>query len=567
MITDIKKMLAESFCESTKMDAQDIYQLLEAPRDSKMGDYALPCFVLAKSLRKAPPIIAQQIVSETIKPNFVARIEAVGGYVNITIDPSFLAQTVLEPIRAQGQQYGSSTEGENRVICIDYSSINIAKPFHIGHLSSTAIGHALYNIYAFLGYQPVGINHLGDWGTQFGKLIVAYQTWGDHDTIERDGVRALLDIYVKFHDEAENDPSLNDQARQWFKKIEDDDTEALELFSWFKEITLKEVSRVYEMLGITFDSYAGESFYNDKMDRVIDELRDKDLLEKDDNAWVVKFDDNEKMPPCLILKADGASLYATRDLAAAIYRKEHYDFYKNLYVVAYQQNLHFRQVFTVLNMMGYTWSKDCEHVAFGMVSMEEGTLSTRKGQVIFLEDVFQKAIEKTLAIISEKSPQLENKEHVAQQVGVGALVYNTLAASRIKDITFSWDRALSFEGESGPYCQYTHARCCSVLAKAESLPTNAIDYNALNDPHALALIRLLGNYPQVIRQACEQNEPFHITRQVTDIAQAYNKFYYENRILDAALNERDARLVLTQATRDVIAGGLSLLGIAAPEKM
>lgn len=567
MIIDIKKMLAELFCASTELDSQTIYQLLEAPRDAKMGDYALPCFVLAKNLRKAPPLIAQKIASETIKPDFISKIEAVGGYVNITIEPDFLAKTILEPIRAQGNQYGSSTEGDKRIVCIDYSSINIAKPFHIGHLSSTAIGHALYNIYAFLGYQPVGINHLGDWGTQFGKLIVAYQMWGDHDIIECDGVRAMLEIYVKFHEEAENDPTLNEQARHWFKKIEDNDPEALELFSWFKEITLKEVSRIYEMLGITFDSYAGESFYNDKMGRVLDELKDKKLLEKDQNAWVVKFDEEEKMPPCLILKADGASLYATRDLAAAIYRKDHYNFYKNLYVVAYQQNLHFRQVFTVLDMMGYTWSKDCEHVAFGMVSMEEGTLSTRKGQVIFLEDVFQKATEKTLAIISEKSPNLENKEFVAQQVGIGALVYNTLAASRIKDITFSWDRALSFEGESGPYCQYTHARCCSVLAKAGNIPQETIDYGALNDPHALALIRLLGNYPQTIRQACEQNEPFHITRQVTDIAQAYNKFYYENRILDAAPNERNARLVLTQATRDVIASGLTLLGIAAPEKM
>ncbi len=566
-MTDIKMMLAELFCEPTQLDQHAIYHLLEAPRDSKMGDYALPCFILAKQLKKAPPLIAQQIVDEIEQPAYISKIEAVGGYVNVTIDPAFLAEKTLEPIRTLKRQYGASDEGQNRVVCIDYSSINIAKPFHIGHLSSTAIGHALYNIYKFLGYQPVGINHLGDWGTQFGKLIVAYKTWGDQETIERDGVRALLDIYVQFHDAAENDPSLDDDARHWFKKIEENDPEAMELFTWFKEITLREVSRVYEMLGITFDSYAGESFYNDKMDRVIDELREKDLLVEDDGAWVVKFDEKDNMPPCLILKADGATLYATRDLAAAFYRKEHYNFYKNLYVVAYQQNLHFRQLFKVIDMMGYPWSADCEHVAFGMVSMEDGTLSTRKGRVVFLEEVFQKAIEKTYAIISEKSPQLEDKETVARQVGVGALVYNTLAASRIKDITFSWDRALNFEGESGPYCQYTHARCCSVLAKAESIPTGDIDYATLDDPHAIALIRLLGSYPRAIHQACSQNEPFHITRHVTDIAQAYNKFYYENRILDAAPNERDARLILTQATRDVIAGGLALLGIAAPEKM
>lgn len=563
----IKTTLAELLSQSAQMTAQEIYNLLEVPPNPAMGDYALPCFAMAKVLRKAPPLIAQEIATSTHKVDFIQSIEAMGGYVNITIDPAYLAQTILEPIRAQGKRYGSSTEGNNRVVCIDYSSINIAKPFHIGHLSSTAIGHALYNIYQFLGYQPVGINHLGDWGTQFGKLIVAYKKWGDATIIEEQGVHGMLELYVKFHEAAEADDTLNDEARHWFKKIEDNDPEALEIFNWFKEITLKEVARIYDMLGITFDSYAGESFYNDKMGPVLDTLREKHLLVQDNNASVVKFPEEDKMPPCLILRSDGATLYATRDLAAAIYRKDHYDFYKNLYVVAYQQNLHFRQVFEVLHLMGYEWSKDCEHVAFGMVSMEDGTLSTRKGRVVFLEEVFQKSIEKTLAIITEKSPDLENKELVAQQVGIGALIYNTLASSRIKDITFSWDRALSFEGESGPYCQYTHARCCSVLRKAGQVPIGAIDYSTLTDSHAIALIKLLGTYPQAIQQACTQNEPFHVTRHVTDIAQAYNKFYYENRILDATPSERDARLALTKATSDVLASGLHLLGISAPDKM
>lgn len=563
----IKTTLAELLSQSAQMTAQEIYNLLEVPPNPAMGDYALPCFAMAKVLRKAPPLIAQEIAASTQKADFIQSIEAMGGYVNITIDPAYLAQTILEPIRAQGKQYGSSTEGNNRVVCIDYSSINIAKPFHIGHLSSTAIGHALYNIYQFLGYQPVGINHLGDWGTQFGKLIVAYKKWGDSTIIEEQGIHGMLELYVKFHEAAEADDSLNDEARHWFKKIEDNDPEALEIFNWFKEITLKEVAHIYDMLGISFDSYAGESFYNDKMGPVLDTLREKHLLVQDNNASVVKFPEEDKMPPCLILRSDGATLYATRDLAAAIYRKDHYDFYKNLYVVAYQQNLHFRQVFEVLHLMGYEWSKDCEHVAFGMVSMEDGTLSTRKGRVVFLEEVFQKSIDKTLAIITEKSPDLENKELVAQQIGIGALIYNTLASSRIKDITFSWDRALSFEGESGPYCQYTHARCCSVLRKAGQVPTGAIDYSTLTDSHAIALIKLLGTYPQAIQQACAQNEPFHVTRHVTDIAQAYNKFYYENRILDATPSERDARLALTKATSDVLASGLHLLGISAPDKM
>jgi len=564
---EVKMMLAEWLSAPAQLDSRDVYDLMETPPDPKMGDFALPCFILAKRFRKAPPIIAQEIVSSLQKPDVVDSVEALGGYINIKVSPAFLAQSILAPIRTQGALYGSSDEGHDRVICIDYSSINIAKPFHIGHLSSTAIGHALYNIYRFLGYRPVGINYLGDWGTQFGKLIVAYKKWGDRAVIERDGVRAMLDIYVQFHDEAEKDEALNEEARFWFKKIEDKDPEALELFEWFKKVTLREVSRIYDMLGITFDSYDGESFFNDKMDRVIDELREKNLLEEDDGAWVVKFDEEDKMPPCLILKADGATLYATRDLASAIYRKEHYDFYKNLYVVAYQQNLHFRQVFKVLDKMGYEWSKNCEHVAFGMVSMEDGTLSTRKGRVVFLEDVFNKATEKAYDIIAEKNPELEDKETVARQVGIGALVYNTLSASRIKDITFSWDRALTFEGESGPYCQYTHVKCCSVLRRAGNVPQGDIDFHAMCDPHTQALIKLLGTYPQAIRQACSQNEPFIITRHITEIAQAYNKFYFENRILDAEPNERDARIVLTDITRSILSAGLGLLGIASPERM
>ena len=566
---DLKMALAHALAPSTGLDSQQLYQLIEVPPQRSMGDYAFPCFALAKTLRKAPPAIAAELAGSLTLPEGISSVTPLGPYLNFFADPAQRARAVLSAIHTQGERYGSSDEGQGRVITIDYSSINIAKPFHIGHLSTTVIGHALYNLYGFLGYHPIGINHLGDWGTQFGKLIVAFHRWGDRQRIEEGGVRQLLEIYVRFHDEAEKDDTLNQEARAAFKRLEEGDQESLALYHWFKDITLREVSHIYDMLGIQFDSYNGESFYNDKMDRVIDELKEKHLLVQDKGAWVVEFPEEEKMPPCLILKADGATLYATRDIAAALYRKEHYHFYQSLYVVAYQQNLHFRQFFKVVEMMGYDWAKDMKHIAFGMVSMEEGTLSTRSGRVIFLDEVFRKATERALALIEEKSPGLENKAVVAQQVGVGALVYSTLSASRIKDITFSWDRALNFEGETGPYCQYTYARCCSVLRKAPgALPAHEdIDDDALTDEYAQELLRQMGDFPAAIRRAVAENEPFVVTRAVTLICQAYNKFYDKKRILDAPPHERDARLSLISAARLVIQTGLSLLGIQAPERM
>lgn len=567
---DFKRALAQALSTPTEMKQEDAYAVIEVPPQRSMGDYAFPCFQLAKSMRKAPQAIAADLAESLPLPDGFVRLEAQGPYLNAFVDPEARAFDVLSDVMASDGKYGQSDEGAGRVITIDYSSINIAKPFHIGHLSSTAIGHSLYRLCRHLGYHPVGINHLGDWGTQFGKLIVAFDKWGDIEAIEAGGVRELLKIYVRFHEEAETDETLNDEARAAFKSLEDNDPEAMRLYEWFKEITLRDVNHIYQILGIEFDSYAGESFYNDKMDRVIDELREKNLLVQDQGAWVVKFPEEEKMPPCLILKADGATLYATRDLAAAIYRKENYDFYRSLYVVAYQQNLHFRQLFKVLEMMGYDWAKDCKHVAFGMVSMEDGTFSTRSGKVIFLDDVFARATERALELIQEKSPDLENKEAVAQQVGVGALVYNTLSASRIKDITFSWDRALSFEGETGPYCQYTHARCCSVLRKAgNAVPSSldGVDLASLSDSYAQALLAEIGQFPDVLHRALEECEPFLLTRSVTSICQAYSRFYYEKRILDAPENERAARLLLTDATRQVIKIGLYLLGIEAPDQM
>ena len=397
-------------------------------------------------------------------------------------------------------------------------------------------------------------------------MIVAFLRWGDGDKEKCGSVRELVKLYVRFHDEAEKDDSLNDEARAWFKKIEDNDPQAMDLFLWFKEITLRDVKKVYDMLGVDFDSYAGESFYQDKMQPVVDELKEKNLLVKDDGASIVDLSEYN-MPPCIILRSDGATLYATRDLAAAIYRKNTYDFYKSLYVVAYQQNLHFKQVFKVLELMGKEWVKDCIHVNFGMVSMEDGTLSTRKGKVLYLEDVLDASIEKTLEIIKEKSPDLEGKEDVARDVGVGAVIWGALYNGRIKDIVFSWNKALNFDGETGPYAQYTHARCCSVLRKAGGFDAENIDYSCLGDEAATALIKAIGALPEIIKEAANKNEPYLISRGVIDICSCFNKFYYDDRIMDDDKSIRNARLALTEASRMAIKTGLYLVGLRAPEKM
>ena len=546
------------------LSADEIAGLLELPPDSAMGDYAFPCFKLARSLRKAPPMIAGELV-KVINADFLSRVEAVGGYLNFFIDKALYASSVIGAVLEQGEKYGSSDMGAGKTICIDYSSINIAKRFHIGHLSTTALGNALYKIYSFLGYKCVGINHLGDWGTQFGKMIAAYKHWGSREMVEQGGVQALSDLYVKFHAEAEKDPSLEDEGRAWFKKIETGDEEAISIWQWFKDLTLKDANRVYDMLGVKFDSYAGEAFYMDKMGPVIEELREKKLLKESDGAYVVDLEEYG-MPPCLIIKSDGATLYTTRDLAAAFYRKKTYDFTKCLYVVAYQQSLHFRQLFKVIELMGHEWAKDMEHVEFGMVSYEGQALSTRHGHVIYLEDLLNRSIEKARAIIDEKSPNLDDKDGVARKVGIGAVVFFALSAGRIKDIDFWWDRALNFEGETGPYVQYTYARCCSVLGKAPANLPDA-DYSTLDDAEAQDIVRLLEQFPKLVKEAAQRNEPSIITRYTVDLAQAYNKFYYEHRILDCEPATSAARIAITKAVRDVIGTGLTLIGVEPTEKM
>ena len=561
---EFRSMIAEAIAEKTGLPAEEIAGLLETPPNPELGDFAFPCFRLAKTLRKAPPLIAQELAESVALPEGVGSAQPAGGYLNFTLDRSAQARAVLSRIYAEGTRYGGSSEGAGRNVCIDYSSVNIAKPLHIGHLPSTVIGNALYRICRHMGYHPVGINHLGDWGTQFGKMICAYKAWGDRETIERGGVDELVKLYVRFHQEAEQDESLNEAARGWFKKIEDRDPEATALFEWFKKITLEEVQQVFDLMGIRFDSYAGESFYNDKMDRVVNELSEKGLLKLDQGAKIVDLS-AYKMPPCIILRSDGATLYATRDIAAALYRKDTYDFAKCLYVVAYQQDLHFRQWFKVVELMGYDWAKDLVHVSFGMVSGTEGAFSTRRGNMVKLRDVLNAAIEKTGEIMKEKSPDLENRDAVARDVGVGALVWNSLYNGRIKDVVFDWDTVLNFDGETGPYAQYTHARACSVLRKAQ--PQGEIDYSLLSDDESRGLIAALAAFPDAVREAMDKYEPYLVSRAVMAICQAFNRFYYQQRIMaeDAAL--RNARLTLTDATRRVLAIGLDLVGLAAPERM
>ncbi len=563
---DFKKTLA-GLIAPENVGVDEVYAALAPTPDITKGDVCLPCFKFSKALRKSPQAIAEELKKRLDESgcDFIEKSAVEGGYLNIFYNRSKAAEELFAEVERNGGAV-VAREANGKTVCIDYSSINIAKPFHIGHLLTTVIGGSLYRIYKYLGYNAVGINHLGDWGTQFGKMISAYLRWGDDADIEKRGVRALLDLYVRFHAEAETDKALEAEGRAWFKKIEDGDPQALEIFGKFKDITLKEVKHVYERLGVEFDSYAGESFYNDKMQPVIDDLRNKGLLTESEGATVV---DLEKygMPPCLILKSDGATLYATRDLAAAVYRKNHYDFYKNLYVVAYQQNLHFRQIFKVLELMGYDWAKDCVHVAFGMVSLEgQGALSTRKGNVVFLDDVLDAAVQKAEEVIDGKNPDLENKKQIAAEVGVGAVVFGALSSGRIKDLSFSLDKALSFEGETAPYLQYTHARCRSVAERAGEVK-GKFDPSVLCDDDAFTLVRLIGEFDKTVETAAEKYEPSVISRYLLDVAAAYNRFYLNCRIIGQAPDVSYTRLALTSLVAEVLEKGLNLLLIKAPDKM
>ncbi len=566
---DYKKYIAENL-HIDGVSEDELYDLIALPPNLEMGDYAIPCFKFAKLMRKSPVAIAEELKqgimsNEVIMSDGVlSEISAVNGYLNFKINKVGFVSATLNRILDEKEKYGSSKEGMGKTICIDYSSINIAKPFHIGHLSTTVLGGALYRIFNFLGYKSVGINHLGDYGTQFGKLISAYKRWGDKNTVEEGGIRALNELYVRFHREAEEHPEYDDEARAYFKKIELGDEECLELFRWFKDLTLKDVQKIYDMLDIHFDSYAGESFFSDKMQPVVDELREKGLLIESRGAQVVDLEEYN-MPPCIILKSDGTSLYATRDMAAAMYRKDTYDFDKCLYVVAYQQNLHFKQFFKVLELMGKEWSKDLVHVAYGMVSLEEGTMSTRKGNVVFLEDVIKKCIEKAYTIVDEKNPNLENKEDVAQKVGVGAVIFGALYNNKIKDIVFSYDKVLTFDGETSVYVQYTCARAQSVLQKGGISKQYEIPELCTQE---IELVKAISTFPEVVKTAAEKYEPSVIARFAVDVAQKFNKFYFDCKIL-AAEDEKtkNFRLALTNATLQALKNAFALLGIGIPDKM
>ncbi len=559
---DYKKYIAEKI-KVGGVSTEEIASSIALPPNSQMGDYALPCFRFAKVLRKSPAVIAEELAKTIPADGVISEVSAVNGYLNFKINKAGLAREVLTEIAQKGEKYGSSDVGAGRTICIDYSSVNIAKPFHIGHLSTTVLGSALYKIFSFLGYKAVGINHLGDYGTQFGKLISAYKRWGNREEVEKGGIHAINDLYVRFNNEADED--MEKEAREYFRLIESGDKEANDLFEWFKKLTLEYVKKIYDRLDVHFDSYAGERFYTDKMGPVIDELKEKGLLKESNGAQIVDLEPYG-MPPCLILRSDGASLYATRDIAAAIYRKKTYDFYKCLYVVAYQQNLHFRQFFKVLELMGKEWAKDLVHVAYGMVSLEDGAMSTRKGKVVWLEDVISKCVEKAYAVVSEKNPDLENKDEIAEKVGIGAVIFGALYNNKIKDITFSYDKVLSFEGETSVYVQYTCARAASVLEKA-------CDYAAVlpeelnpNDEE-FEVVKALAVFPETVLDAADKYEPSYIARYAVDLAQKFNKFYFDCKILTAEAGVKDFRLELTKATLRTLENALALLGIGVPDKM
>jgi arginyl-tRNA synthetase len=567
-----KSLIAKSLAPIINLTEEEVLRFMETPKDAKMGDIAFPCFQLAKTLRKAPPMIAAEVAEKLIpalkEANApVAEVQVVGAYINFFLDQQAVISDVLSAVLTEQEKYGQQNLGTGHKVTIDLSSPNIAKPFSMGHLRSTVIGNALANIVEKLGYEPVRINHLGDWGTQFGKLIVAYKKWGSEEAVRSNPIPELHRLYVKFHEEAANDKSLEDEARAWFKRLEEGDEEATRLWQWFRDESLKEFNKTYELMNIRFDSLHGEAFYNDKMDRVVALLEEKGLLVEDEGAMVVKLDEYD-MPPCLIKKRDGATLYATRDLAAALYRHESYDFAKALYVVGGEQRLHFRQLFAVLQKLGFDWAKEMHHIAFGMMLKDGKKMSTRKGKIILLDEVLQTAIEDVRKVIADKNPGLANAEEVAKTVGVGAVIFHDLKNYRLNDINFSWEDMLNFEGETGPYVQYTHARACSLLRRGDYKGGEVtLPEGALEGAETWAVVTLLLNFPKVIERAGEEFDPSQLGKYVIDLAQAFNKFYAHVRVLAEDEAAKTARLHLVAATAHVLREGLRLLGLGAPTEM
>ena len=545
------------------LDQDAILNLLEQPKSSDLGDIAFPAFSLAKVERKAPQAIAADI-AEKIDQSAFEKVVATGPYVNFFLDKSKISDQVIKSVIEAGVDYGQQDEGHGENITIDLSSPNIAKPFSVGHLRSTVIGDALSNIFRKMGYNTIKINHLGDWGKQFGLLMVAYKKWGSKEAVEANPIDELLKLYVRINAEIENDPALDDEGRLWFKKLEDGDPEATELWQWFRDESLVEFNRIYKLLGVEFDSLNGEAFYNDKMDEAVQILEEKGLLKESKGASIVELDD-VNLPPAMIKKSDGATLYITRDIATAIYRARTYNFVKNIYVVGQEQSNHFRQLKAVLKKMGFEWSDDMIHVDFGLVTKNRQKLSTRKGNIILLEPTLQEAISRAKAQIEEKNPELENKEEVAHAVGVGAVKFYDLKTDRRNGYDFDLEAMVSFEGETGPYVQYAYARIQSILRKANFTPSADATYS-LSDPESWEIIKLLQDFSRVVKRAAENYDPSLIAKYAINLAQAFNKYYAHTRILDES-PERESRLALSYSTAVVLKEALRLLGVDAPEKM
>ena len=566
---NFKEIIADVVAKATNLDKNDLESYIEVPKDTSMGDYAFPCFRLAKELKMAPPAIANDIKEKlVIDQNYINKVEIVGGYLNFFVNNGIFAKEVLKVFDEKKENYGTSNIGNGKNIVIDYSSPNIAKQFHIGHLRSTVIGGALYKIYKFLGYNVTGVNHLGDYGTQFGKLIEGYKRWGQEYDIEANPIDELTKIYVRVNKLCEEDESVLQECRDNFKKLEDGDEYCTGLWNKFRELSLKEFQRVYDLLGCEFDSWNGEAFYSDKMGEVIDKLESTGKLVESQGARIIELGDD--MAPCIIGKTNGSTTYATRDLAAILYRARTYNFDKALYVTSYEQILHFKQVFEVAKLLDLDekYINGLEHVPFGMVRLSTGKMSTREGNVIKLEDLLNEAIERSLKVIEEKNPDLENKEDVAKKVGIGAVIFNDLSNSRIKDEIFDWDTMLNFQGETGPYIQYIYVRTKSVLEKAGCVPKfEDVDFKNLTDETSIATIKTIYNFENVLKQVTDKNEPSILSRYLIDLAQNFSSFYTANKIITDEKELQNARLYLTYAVGTILKTGAGLLGIQMPDKM
>lgn len=568
-MVNFKRIVAEKIAKAAELDVEEIYSYIEIPPNQDMGDYAFPCFKLAKTLRKAPPVIATELKEKIDEDNNIEKIDIVGGYLNFYINKIELTKTVLQEIDSKKESYGSNESGKNKNIVIDYSSPNIAKPFHIGHLRNTVIGAALYKIYKYLGYNTTSVNHLGDYGTQFGKMIEGYKRWGSEYDLEANPIDKCMNIYVRINNLCKEDEEVLELCRENFKKIEEGDPYCVEIWNKFKSLSLKEFQKIYDLLGVTFDSFNGEAFYSDKMDEVVEILEKNNCLKESEGAKIVDLED-KGLGVCMIKKSNGSTSYATRDLAAVLYRSRTYDFDKCLYVVAYEQNLHFKQIFEVAKNLEIPEKclNGLEHVAYGMVRLTTGKMSTREGTVIKVDELLQEAIDRVQKVIEEKNPDMENRSEEAKKIGIGAVIFNNLCSTIIKDQVFDWNTVLNFNGETGPYIQYIYVRTKSVLEKAGYVPNiNEVNFELLQDKESLKVIQTLYSFENILMSVVDKNEPSLLARYLIELAQSYSNFYNENKIIDDNKDIQNARVYLSYAVGNVLKTGAGLLGIQMPNKM